>query len=124
MFQQIFLVGLGGGLGSIIRFLVSKFTVDKWTYLSLPLGTFIVNVIGCFLIGILIGLSYKTNYLTENLRALLIAGFCGGFTTFSAFSLENFLMYQSGNFKGLILYTLMSVLIGFSAVWAGMTFTK
>jgi CrcB protein len=122
MIKQILLVGLGGGIGSIFRFLTSQWTTK--TVFSFPVATFIVNLLGCLFIGILIGLSLKNHWLDANMRLLLITGFCGGFTTFSTFSLENVQMYQAGNYTGLIIYTLASVIIGFGAVWIGLSFTK
>ncbi|GHT41711.1 putative fluoride ion transporter CrcB [Bacteroidia bacterium] len=123
MIKQILLVGLGGGIGSIVRFLTSHLTA-KILSSHFPVATLLVNLLGCLLIGVLIGLSFKNQWLDMNMRALLITGFCGGFTTFSAFSLENVQMYQAGNYTGLIFYTLASVIIGFAAVWIGLTFTK
>ncbi|MDR0863820.1 MAG: fluoride efflux transporter CrcB [Candidatus Symbiothrix sp.] len=121
MIKQILLVGLGGGIGSILRFLASQLTIKTSSF---PIATFTVNLLGCLLIGILIGLSLKNQWLDANMRVLLITGFCGGFTTFSTFSLENVQMYQAGNYTGLIFYTLASVIIGFAAVWMGLSFTK
>ncbi|MDR0427238.1 MAG: fluoride efflux transporter CrcB [Dysgonamonadaceae bacterium] len=122
MIKEILLVGLGGGIGSILRFLISRMSI-KWSVGHFPVGTFFVNLLGCFLIGILIGLSFKNN-LNNNLRDFLIVGFCGGYTTFSTFSLENYLLFQEGNYGTLIVYILTSILLGFSAVWAGLLLTR
>ncbi|MDL2290216.1 fluoride efflux transporter CrcB [Paludibacteraceae bacterium OttesenSCG-928-F17] len=118
MLKNILLVGLGGGVGSILRYLASYFTVKSHSGLF-PLSTFTVNIIGCFLIGILMGFILKSTALQEELRLLLVVGFCGGFTTFSAFSYENLKLWQSGEYWILILYTLLSVLIGLLMVWLG-----
>jgi CrcB protein len=124
MIKQLLLVGLGGGIGSMLRFLTSYFTATKTIASSFPLATLTVNVLGCFLIGILMGLSLKYHWMDATMKALLITGFCGGFTTFSAFSLENWQMYQAGNYTSLIFYILVSIFFGFAAVWAGFIFTK
>lgn len=117
MIKQLILVGLGGGAGSIMRFLVSKIT---FTQTSFPWATFIVNIAGCFLIGLLIGLSSKYHFLDANMRLLLVVGFCGGFTTFSTFSVENVYLYQAGNYFSLASYILLSVVVGFAAVLGGL----
>lgn len=122
MIKQILLVGLGGGIGSIFRFLVSHCGVKSG--IPVYLSTFTVNIIGCLLIGLLTGLALKHHWLDANMRLLLMAGFCGGFTTFSAFSLENMQMLQNGNYTTLILYTLTSIVVGFAAVGIGLFLTK
>jgi CrcB protein len=119
--KQILLVGLGGSVGSILRFLVSKIT---YTQSSFPWTTFIVNLAGCFLIGLLTGLAVKHQFLDANMRLLLVTGFCGGFTTFSAFSIENVYLYQSGNYLNLTLYVAMSLIAGFFAVMLGLGLGK
>ncbi|MDR0833708.1 MAG: fluoride efflux transporter CrcB [Candidatus Symbiothrix sp.] len=121
--KQILLVGLGGGAGSILRFLASKWLVQSAKG-GFPLATFAVNVIGCLLIGLLIGWSYKHSALDADMRALLVAGFCGGFTTFSAFSLENMQLFQAGQYGTLLFYVLATLIIGFLAVYAGFWLTK
>ncbi|MCC8146088.1 MAG: CrcB family protein, partial [Bacteroidales bacterium] len=85
---------------------------------------FIFNITGCCLIGLLIGLSFKYNWLEGSGKSLLIVGFCGGFTTFSTFSIENFNLFQSGNYSTLAIYILTSIILGFAAVWAGLLITK
>ena len=124
MIKELLLVGLGGGVGSILRYLTSKLIPSKIGLFPFPVATFTVNIIGCLLIGLLIGLSLKHHLLNDHAKLLLIVGFCGGFTTFSTFSMENVQMYEAGNYLGLTLYILLSVVIGFLAVWAGMSFVK
>lgn len=115
---SIFLVGLGGGLGSILRYLTSSW-VHRWLGTHFYLGTLIVNLLGCFLVGIFIGLIEKLEWGNTHLRLLLIVGFCGGFTTFSALSMESFMLIKSGHFFQTLLYNAVSILLGISAVWAG-----
>lgn len=120
--KQFLLVFLGGGLGSSFRYLISKFSHH---YLkSFLLGTFTVNIIGCLLIGFVLGISYKNTYLTQNQALLLSTGFCGGFTTFSAFASENHALLKSGEFFQFSLYTIASVIIGIAAVAAGFWFSR
>lgn len=123
MIKQLLLVGLGGGLGSIFRYLTSVLTLKYYTH-SFPLPTFITNIIGCLLIGLLIGFLGPNIPSNQNLRLLFITGFCGGYTTFSAFALENISLWQSQNYFTLIAYTLASVLFGFAAVALGLTLAK
>jgi CrcB protein len=123
MIKQLLLVGMGGGIGSMLRWGISLL-FSKTSSFFFPVATLIVNLLGCLLIGILIGLSLKNHWMDVSMKLVLITGFCGGFTTFSAFSLENLQMYQAGNYAGLILYTLISLIIGFVAVWIGLMITK
>ncbi len=116
--KELLLVGFGGFIGSIARFLVSKLNVS-WQVLAIPMGTLTVNVLGSLLIGIIVGLSAKSNLISNELRLLLIVGFCGGFTTFSSFSNENLLLMQNGQFFTVILYTILSITLGFLAVYLG-----
>ncbi len=115
--KNLFFIFIGGGIGSICRFLLSNYTQKLYNVSGFPLGTFIVNILGCFLIGIL-----SSHFLKDNsdLKFLLITGFCGGFTTFSAFSAENYSLWQNGDYIHLILYSLLSIVIGFIAVFIGL----
>ena len=87
MVKAVILVGIGGGLGSILRFL-SGFVVNKCLPTVFPWGTFLVNLVGCFLIGLFLGKAEEHQWASSDLKFLLVIGFCGGFTTFSAFRLK------------------------------------
>ena len=123
MFKQLLLIGLGGFVGSVARFLVSKLNT-RVDWFSIPIGTLTVNVVGSLLIGFLIGISEKSPVLTVEWRMFLMVGLCGGFTTFSSFSGENLMLMRNGQFLPLFLYTGLSILLGFTAVYLGYISTK
>ncbi len=115
MLRQLLLVALGGAIGSAMRYLTAILLARHYTG-SIPLATLVVNVLGCFLIGLLIGLCSETTYL----RLLFITGFCGGFTTFSSFTAESYVMFREGAYGLALLYIAGSVLIGLLALWIGL----
>lgn len=121
--KHLLLVGLGGFIGSVARFLVSKLNFS-WHFLSIPMGTLTVNVLGSFIIGILVGISVKSDLISTDLRLFLMVGFCGGFTTFSSFSSENLMLMQNGQVVTVLIYTALSILLGFLAVYLGYIFTN
>ena len=116
--KPLLIIGIGGALGSICRYLVQVY-VGKYTTLSFPFGTLVVNLTGCFLIGILFGLSNKYAWMTLDWRLFLITGICGGYTTFSSFSVESMMLFRQGNYTYFFLYTLGSVTVGLLATIAG-----
>jgi CrcB protein len=122
LFHAMMLVGAGGFLGSIFRFLIYNLTQRFWGD-SFPWGTFIVNIVGCFIIGVLFGLWSKGNLNVVNNR-LWITGFCGGFTTFSAFSQDSLYLLHQEQFTAFLLYVMGSVVIGLLATFIGMSLTR
>ncbi|WP_430409520.1 fluoride efflux transporter CrcB [Kordia sp.] len=120
--KQVFLVFIGGGFGSVLRFLLSKYLNSPAS--GIPYGTFVANIFGSLLIGIILGMAAKSEAISQQHTLLLATGFCGGFTTFSTFAYENHIFLKSGDFMTLFLYTIASFIIGFSAVFLGMYVVK
>ena len=123
MRTNIILIAIGGLLGSVARYLsVVYFT--KIIPGQFPFGTFAVNIIGCLAIGIIYGLSLRFSWLTPEWRLFLATGFCGGFTTFSSFALENVQLLQQANYGTFALYSLGSFALGLTAVFTGIIITR
>ncbi|MCB4798919.1 fluoride efflux transporter CrcB [Neotamlana laminarinivorans] len=120
--KQLLLVFLGGGAGSVLRFLIGKQFNNTQT--GIPYGTFAANILGSFLIGLILGYALKNNSLSQNQTLLLATGFCGGFTTFSTFAYENHIFLKSGDFLTFAIYTIASFVLGFLAVFLGMFLVK
>jgi fluoride exporter len=118
MLRLLFIIGSGSFIGGIARFLISRY-VQNQALSTFPYGTFLVNVAGCFLIGIFYGLSERGNLMNAELRMFLTVGFCGGFTTFSAFANENISLLREGDFFYFALYTSLSVFLGLMATYIG-----
>lgn len=118
MIKAMLIAGSGGFIGTCLRFLVGKLCTN---YIpgSFPWGTFLVNLVGSFIIGILFGLVEKSQLISTNMNILLITGFCGGFTTFSSLSHDMLILIQNRNWTIFILYTALTFIGGLLLVWAG-----
>lgn len=115
MIKNLLLVGLGGSLGSMIRYGTSLLIRSK----LFPFATLSVNIIGCFIIGLVFAMSIKEESISDNWKLFLATGICGGFTTFSAFSLENLGLLQSGRIGIAMIYIILSIVLGIAATFLG-----
>lgn len=123
MFKTLLIVGLGGFAGSAARY-CCHFMAGKYLPSAFPFGTFTINIAGSLLIGLIAGLAEKGGWLSPEWRFLLATGFCGGFTTFSSFSLENLELLRDGHYGTAGLYIVSSVLFGILAALAGLWIGK
>jgi len=121
--KNILMVGLGGAAGSILRFVVQR-TLQTHSLSAFPIGTFLVNIIGCFLIGIFWGLFARSVSWSEEVKLLLMTGLCGGFTTFSAFTLEGIGLLKENKTGLFLLYAAGSIILGLLATYIGIRLTK
>ena len=112
------LIAVGGAAGSVLRYAVGR-AVQGASASGFPIGTMVVNVSGCFLIGILVR-QFLNMQVSPELRALLIVGFCGGFTTFSTFSAETIGLIEGGEYVRAASYVVLSVALCLGATFAGM----
>ena len=118
MIKMMLLAGAGGFVGTCGRFLINKWSSNIYSG-TFPLGTFLVNIIGCFVFGLLFGLFEKYHVVTSGESTLLITGFCGGFTTFSTFANDMWVMGSKGDWSTCVFYLAASVITGVLLVWAG-----
>ena len=123
MLRTILIVGFGGFIGTIARFLVAKYFQESVVSVF-PWGTFVVNIVGCFVIGLIYGLTEKGDFLTPDFRLFLTVGFCGGFTTFSSLANDAFLLMRQEEWFRFAIYTSFSFFIGLLAVYVGRILLK
>jgi len=115
--KQFLLVFLGGGLGSMLRYYIGRVMYSYST--GFPYGTFIANIAGCLIIGLLMGLATKYQTFSQNYLLLLATGFCGGFTTMSTFALENILFLKQSDYYHFAIYTISTLALGVFSVFLG-----
>jgi len=120
--KSLALIFMGGGLGSILRYLLAKFLNSHET--GVPYGTLLVNILGSLLLGIVLGWALKNNTLSSATVLFLATGFCGGFTTFSTFAYENHLFLKNGDIFSFAVYSIGSMVLGFAVVFLGLWLGK
>jgi len=120
--KPLLLIFFGGGFGSVLRYIIGKWLNN--TENTIPYGTFLVNVLGSLIIGIVLGYAAKVSNTSNSYVFLLATGFCGGFTTFSAFAYENHLFLKNGDYFSFLIYALGSLILGLLAVFVGFYFSK
>lgn len=117
--RQLLLVALGGAIGSVARWRVSGWVLHQAVDWRFPMGTFVVNVLGCLIVGVLAGLAIKDDFFSTDQRLLLFTGVMGGFTTFSAFGLETFYLLRRGEYLIAGSNMVLSMAVGMAALFAG-----
>ena len=123
MIKNFLIVGVGGAVGSMLRYAVQKF-FQAQTAAAFPTGTLLVNIAGCFLIGILWSLVSRSLTWNDEMKLLLMTGFCGGFTTFSAFTLEGIGLLKENRTVLFVIYLTASVVGGLLATFIGIRIAK
>ena len=122
-FLNIIYVGSGGFLGSIARYGIARL-FQNYSLVFFPYSTLSANIIGSFILGFLINIILSTALINPRISLFLTVGFCGGFTTFSTFSYENFTMIRDGEFVQAIIYILFSIILGLLAMYVGFVLSK
>lgn len=123
MDRTLLFIGIGGFIGTVGRYLIT-YWLSKIYPSAFPYGTLAVNVIGCFAIGAVFGLSQRFDWMTHELRLFLSIGICGGFTTFSAFAFDNIVLLQNRDYLGFAAYCLASFALSLAAALAGLILTR
>ena len=122
--QNILLVGLGGFVGSVLRYLASGWVIEMFKSSQLPIGTVIVNITGSLLLGILGGFSENIQLFSPNIKLLLFVGLLGGFTTFSTFGYETITLLRNDQIMLAFTNVAVQLFVGFGAVYLGYSFSK
>jgi CrcB protein len=122
MLKSFLIVGAGGALGSMLRFAITRLFINESVHF--PLATFLINLTGCFLIGLVVGMAERNEWMTAPVLLLLTTGFCGGFTTFSAFALENHFLLQKQFVSTALIYSALSLVLGVVVCRAGILLAK
>ena len=118
MIKSIFIAGIGGFIGTALRLIISRYVQLNYTTVF-PWSTFLINISGSLLIGIIFGLTEKGDFMSPDWRLFLTVGLCGGFTTFSSLSNEAFMLLQNREFFNFFLYSGLSFILGPVAVFFG-----
>lgn len=121
--QKLLFIGLAGLLGTLSRYFLSGWAARKFGE-TFPMGTLLVNLIGCFLIGFLFYLMQERFLVNQTLRTIILIGFLGGFTTFSSFGMQTFTLLRDGEFGFAVLNIVVSNVGGLILVWAGYSLAK
>ncbi len=124
MVHKILLVGTGGFLGAVSRYLSVLFITQYTGVKTFPIGTMVVNITGCLLLGFSFGLAATKQIVSPEVRLLFFTGFLGSFTTYSAFGVESFNLFKTGNHIGATVNIFMHIFLGLAAVLAGDLFSK
>lgn len=117
--RDLILVGFGGGLGALLRFKSSGIILNLLPNSKFPWATLLVNILGCFVAGVVFEMLQNNTNGTEDLKLFLLIGVLGGFTTFSAFGLESISLLKNAQFLFFAMNVFLSVFVGLVAVWVG-----
>jgi CrcB protein len=123
MIRNLLIIALGGGIGSMARYLLSVFVQNKFD-IFFPFGTLTVNVVGSFILGMLMGMADRGSLISQEWKLFLAVGLCGGFTTFSTFASENLALLRDGEYLYAIGYMGLSVFLGITLVYFGFAITR